>query len=237
MTSGTEPAANLNWSRKHDNSIGLSWRLPKTYGTNHIVNQVVCYQKKEEGSMATQIPIPSDSIGYKLTDLVVGAKYRIWIEAVVCVKLHIDATTNKYCTELNDNNAALSNRINYYKELKDNRCINVSSEQLVMRVPAPCEPTSISLTGYTNETIDIQWPKPYLYSQHNNPDNPDQRIHIYRHLIGYKLLVNNIQLRSLQAHETVCTLIKCKPLNTYNIVLSALTCIPDENNDVSILKI
>lgn len=102
-----------------------------------------------------------------------------------------------------------------------------------MRVPAPCEPTSISLTGYTKEKIEIQWPNPYLYSQHNNPDNPDQRIHIYRHLIGYKFLVNNIQLRSLQAHETVCMLIKCKPLNTYNIILSALTCIPDESNEVS----
>lgn len=182
--------------------------------------------------MANQLPIPADSIGYKLTDLIVGAKYRVWIEAVVCVKLHID-TTDKYSNELNDNDATLKNRINNYKELKDNRCINVSSEQMVMRVPAPCEPTSISLTGYTNETIDIQCPKTYLYSQHNNSDNPDQRIHIYRHLIWYKLLVKNIQLRSLQAHETVCTLIKCKPLNTYNIVLSALTCYPDESNEIS----
>jgi hypothetical protein len=201
-------------------------------GTNYLVNQIVCYQKKEEGSMANHIPIPADSIGYKLTDLIVGTKYRIWIEAVVCVRLHIDAAENKYSNELNQSGAELKDKIDYYKELKDNRCIHVSSEQLVMRVPAPCEPTTISLTGYTPETIDIQWPKPNLYSQHINPDNPDKRINIYRYLIGYKLLVNNIQLRSLQTHETVCTLIKCKPLNTYNIVLSALTCIPDETNEV-----
>ncbi len=230
MTAGTEPATQLTWIAKHDNSIQVSWKLPRTYGTNHLVNQVLCYQKKDDqGSMASQIPIQANAIGYKLTDLLVGSKYRIWIEAVVCMRLNIESL------ELDDDKfndeSDLGRRINHYKELKDNRCINVASEHLLMRVPAPCEPPIVSLTGYTSETIDIYWPKPSMCSQHKNPENPDQKIHLYRRLIGYQLLVNEIQQRSLQWNETSCTLIKCKPLHTYNIVIRALTCLPDEESD------
>ena len=79
--------------------------------------------------------------------------------------------------------------------------------------------------NYSNETVDIYWAKPCLYSQHKDPDNPEQRIHLYRHLIGYRLEVNGIRQKALDPNETTCTLTKCKPLNTYNIQIVALTCL------------
>lgn len=115
--------------------------------------------------------------------------------------------------------------VDHYKELKDHRCINVLSEPLVLRIPAPCEPVSLNLTSYSSETIDIYWAKPSLYTQQNDPDNPDRSLHVYRHLIGYKLEVNQIEQRSLEANENSCTLFKCKPLNTYSIVIVARTCL------------
>ncbi len=231
MTAGTEPATQLTWTLKHDNSIFISWKSPRTYGTNCLVNQVLCYQKKNgQGSMATQIPIQANAIGYKLADLLVGSKYRIWIEAVVSIRLNIESSNTADNEKFSDE-TDLDRRINFYKELKDNRCINVASEHLLIRVPAPCEPPIVSLTGYTSETIDIYWPRPNMYSQHKDVDIPGQKIHLYRKLIGYQLLVNEIQQRSLQWHETSCTLIKCKPLHTYNIVIKALTCLPDKELD------
>ena len=102
------------------------------------------------------------------------------------MKLTIDAKTPTNSDE------DLKSKINHYKELKDNRCVNVASQHLLVRVPAPCEPPIVSLTGYTSETIDIYWPRPSLYSQHRNPNNLEQKIHLYRRLIGYQLMVNEI---------------------------------------------
>ena len=220
-TSGTEPATHLSWKLSHDNSISLSWKPAKAFGSNQLINQIVCYQDKEaDNSLAVQTPIQADAIGYRLTDLRVGSRYKIWIEAVVCIKLNIESEDE------------LMEEVNHYKELKDTRCINVLSEQLMMRVPAPCEPVVLNLTGYTNEKFDIYWAKPNLYSQHSYSDCPEQKFHIHRSLIGYKLHVNGIQQRTLEACETSCTLIKCKPLNTYNIVIVALTCIPNGSEEV-----
>jgi hypothetical protein len=142
---------------------------------------------------------------------------KIWIEAVVSIKLTIesDSTNN-------------SEKIDHYKELKDHRCTNVLSEALILRVPAPCEPVSLLLTAYSNETIDFYWAKPCLYSKQPDPDNIDQDLHIYRHLIGYRLEVNQIKQRTLESNENSCTLTKCKPLNTYSLVIVSLSCLKND---------
>lgn len=226
MTSGTDPATNLEWKLKHDKTIGFSWKPPKTYGTNRLVNQILCYQEMGLGtSMVNQIPLPANTKAYKLLSLKTGSKYKIWIEAVVLIKLNIDSETINLINLGIDENFVNDLKIDHYRELKDSRCTNVLSESLYMRVPAPCDPVTVNLTGYTSETADIYWAKPCLYSQHRDPDNPEQKIHLYRHLIGYRLEINNIRQRSLNPNENVCTLTKCKPLNTYNIVIVALTCL------------
>lgn len=232
MTSGTDPATQLRWFLKHDSSISLNWKPPRTYGSNFLVNQILCFQEKDKNAdMATQIPIQEDAKSYKLTELKIGSKYRIWIEAVVCMKLGIESSRDEFVDDLSGQNL-LKNKISHYKQINDNRCVNIISEHLHMRVPAPCEPVVLNLTGYTNETISVYWARPNLYSQNRNPDNTGQKINMFRHLIGYQLLVNDIQQRSLQSNETSCTLVKCKPLNTYNVVLVALTCLPNDSTDV-----
>lgn len=95
----------------------------------------------------------------------------------------------------------------------------------MVRVPAPCEPVVINLVSYSSDTIELYWAKPSLYSQHRDPENADKRLHLYRHLIGYRIEVNGIRQRSLGPKENFCTLTKCKPLSTYNIVVVAVTCL------------
>lgn len=135
----------------------------------------------------------------------------------MCIKLNIDSAPFDSNLELNPKD--------YYKELKDHRCINVLSEPLILRIPAPCEPVTLYLTSYSTDTIELYWSKPNLYSQQIDPDNPDKQLHVYRHLIGYKLEVNQIQQRTLESNETCCTLTKCKPLHTYSIVIVTQTCL------------
>lgn len=98
MTSGTDPATDLEWKFKHDRSVACSWKQPKCYGTNRLINQIVCYQEIIGGAtvspMATQIALPPNAKGYKLTTLKVGSKYKIWIEAVVLIKLNIESSSS-----------------------------------------------------------------------------------------------------------------------------------------------
>lgn len=230
MTSGSDPASNIEWKLKHDKSIGITWKQAKVYGTNRLVHQILCYQELGlNNSMAVQIPLPISAKGYKLQSLKTGSKYKVWIEAVVLIKLNIDSDTVSMVNfrledELNYTEFSQAN-VDHYAELKDTRCTNVLSQPLLLRVPAPCEPVFVNLTGYTSETIDLYWAKPSLYSQHRDPENKEQKLHLYRHLLGYRIEVNGIKQRSLSANENVCTLTKCKPLNTYNIVVIALTCL------------
>lgn len=237
MTSGTEAATNLEWKLKHDKSVSVTWKPPKVYGTNRLINQILSYQElgatvplnsaanvSTSTPMATQIALPLSAKGYKLQNLKIGSKYKIWVEAVVVIKLNIESDSANFRLDdlaLNEDNQ----RIDYYNQLKDTRCTHVLSEPILLRVPAPCDPVTVNLIGYTSETIDLCWPKPSLYSQHKDPENPDQKIHLYRHLIGYRIEVNGIRQRSLNPNENFCTLTKCKPGNTYNIVVVAVTCL------------
>lgn len=97
-TSGTDAASQLEWKLKHDKSVSCSWKLPKCYGSNRLVNQILCYQELLPGSglptMATQISLPANAKSYKLVNLRTGSKYKIWVEAVVLIKLNIDSSDN-----------------------------------------------------------------------------------------------------------------------------------------------
>ena len=76
MTSGTDPAIGLEWKLKHDSSILLTWKPPKCYGTNKLINQVVCYSEilPDSNPMAMQIPIQSNARTHKITNLKLGSK-------------------------------------------------------------------------------------------------------------------------------------------------------------------
>ena len=222
MTSGTEPATNIEWRLKADKSIGLTWRPGSVYGTNKVINQILCYQEAGPSNpIPVQIPLPATTKTYRMHNLRHGSKYKIWVETVVHIKLTIDPEKRS--------------ESDHYQELKDNRRTNVLSEPLIVRIPAPCEPCILNTTGYTSESVDLYWARPNLHSQHKHPENAEKKYNLFRHLLGYRLEVNGIQQRSLSADETVCTLTKCKPQHTYSIVIVALTCLT-EALDVSFLK-
>jgi hypothetical protein len=249
MTSGTDPATSLEWKPKADKSINIHWRLAKAYGTNRIVNQVLCHQELDPNNVtwpAVRTPLPAAIKAHKLGNVRVGSRYKIWVETVVLIKVNIDAETMCLVQfDMENEHADAEFKVDHFKELKDSRCTSVVSEPLFLRIPAPCEAVTVHLAGYTSETIDIYWAKPSLHSSHRDPENTDQKQHLYRHLIGYRLEVNGIRQRSIAPNETICTLTKCRPANTYNVVIVALTCLstamqsrdPRVENEVDINEI
>ena len=194
MTSGSDPAHSLEWKSKSDKSISISWKLPKAYGTNRLINQILCYHEiysNDANAMAVQIPLPINANRYKILNLKIGARYKVWIEAVVLIKLNIDSDTHNVVNFQLDNESAdkkdiFTSRIDHYKQLKDSRCTNVLSDPLELRVPAPCEPPILNLTGYSSDTIELYWAKPCLYSKHKDVITLEEKINMYRHLLGYR---------------------------------------------------
>jgi hypothetical protein len=215
-TSGTDAASAIKPEFTFDNKVKLSWTTPKVYGTNHLINQILCYNEIScNNKTATQMVLPTSTAHCLVTDMKIGLKYKIWLEAVVSIKTNIDLdnSTKKY---------------SYFHEIKERRTINVVSESVVYRVPAPCETPLLLLTGYTDKTIDLYWPKPLMYSEHLCPADSNVKYHINRQLLGYRIEVNDIDQQHLTGKENTCVLTKCKPSHTYSVVLIARTCILNE---------
>lgn len=196
------------------------WKAAKVYGTNILLSQILCYHDlKLRDSIANQIVLPANATSCQINNMRVGSKYKVWIEAVVSIKLTLDVE--------NERNEAFA----HYNELKNRRTTHLNSDSIIVRVPAPCEAPIVFLTGYTTSTVDLHWPKPSMYSEHTNIDDLNNNYIIYRHLLGYKIEVNGITQKELSNKDNMCTLTNCKPSNSYNIVLIARTCLVD---DVSI---
>ena len=104
MTSGTEPASHLEWKmRTHNKSLVVSWRPPLVYGTNKLVNQVFCSQeiamtpaRNANPIAVVKTPLPAKASSHKMSTPHVGARYRVWVEAVVLIKLNIEADTVRH---------------------------------------------------------------------------------------------------------------------------------------------
>jgi hypothetical protein len=217
-TSGTDAASGIKTEFTFDNKVNVSWKVAKVYGTNHLINQIMCYNEvscNSNNQMTSQVVLPSNATNCLVADMKIGSKYKVWIEAVVSIKTNLDLDTG-------------FKKYSYFNEIKERRTINVVSESVVYRVPAPCETPTLLLTGYTDRTIDLYWPKPLLYSEHICPDDPDNKYRINRQLLSYRIEVNDIDQMDLTSAENTCALTKCKPSNSYNIVLIARTCILNE---------
>jgi hypothetical protein len=215
-TSGTDTATAIKPEFTFDNKVNISWKPPKVYGTNHLINQILCYNEISCNNKTTsQVVLPSSAANCLVTDMKIGSKYKVWLEAVVSIKTSLDLDTSY-------------KKYSYFNEIKERRTINVVSESVLYRVPAPCETPLLLLTGYTDRTIDLYWPKPLMYSEHICPDDPDSKYRINRQLLGYRIEVNDIDQKELTGRENTCVLTKCKPSHSYNIVLVARTCMISE---------
>jgi hypothetical protein len=183
------------------------------------MSQILCYQDlKIKDGIANQIVLPVGETSCQVNNMRVGSKYKVWIEAVVSIKLTLDIENEK------------TESFVHYNELKNRRTTHINSDTIVVRVPAPCETPLIFMTGYSTTTVDLNWPKPSMYSEHVNIDDPNNNYIIYRHLLGYKIEVNGITQKELSNKENMCTLTNCKPSHAYNIVLIARTCLTDDVN-------
>lgn len=210
VTSGTDPAYNLEFKITHEGKPYLSWKAAKMYGTNLLVNQVLCIREIDQlDKLTQQIVLPTHALNYELTNLKVGHRYKFWIESIVSIKLSLEYPEDK----------------SHYNELKDRRTAHILSDAIDARVPAPCETPVVHLTGYSLNTIDLYWAKPLMHSEHIDPDDNEKRYNVHRKLIGYRIEVNGINQNNLNSKENECTLINCRPGNLYNVVLIARTCL------------
>ena len=218
MTSGTDPGKVIDLRLASNRSVEVIWDQVRVYGSNRLVNQVLYY--KEVDNKNVKIQLSKKAHSYRLNNLKIGVKYEVYIMSVVCVKLNINAAT------INS-----EEDIDRRTFLKDYRFEDYSTELAVIRIPAPCKPVKLYLSGYSADKIDLYWTKPNLYSQYEDPDNPTQVLHIYRKLLRYRLEVNGInysEIESLESSKQCFTLIKCKPGKSYSIVIYAQTCIPND---------
>ena len=97
-----------------------------------------------------------------------GILYKVVVEAVVSVK-----TTLK--SQVKDPEGEKMNR----------RTTHVMSRPLFVRTRAPCEPPKPIVTGYTQNSIQLYWEKPLLYSVIGKDDNGNPKYLKYS-LEGYR---------------------------------------------------
>lgn len=228
ITSGTDPACELKFTAVQNSIPHLTWKISRVYGTNELISQIVCFTEIDANNvsnkMASQVVVPTQSLSCDFPNMRFGSKYKVWVETVVSIKININDEPEMYSGQA----------YSHFNQLKDRRTINVVSEPIFVRVPAPCEAPFVLLNGYTLKSIDLYWPKPCMHSDHVDPDDRTKTYNIYRKLLGYRIEVNGINQKEVGPKENGCTIIHCKPSKVYSVVLIARTCLIDVSKVVFI---
>ena len=109
--------------------------------------------------LAGRVEHPSLHRAWQITleNLHPGILYKLVVEAIVSVKTTLES-------KMRDPEYETLNR----------RTTHVMSKPVFVRTRAPCEPPRVLVTGYTQNTIQLYWERPLLYSvigkdAHGNP--------------------------------------------------------------------
>ncbi|XP_012935394.1 uncharacterized protein LOC101845075 isoform X2 [Aplysia californica] len=213
-TSGTESPTNIRVMKATTTSLTLTWTPPLVHGSNKLTGQIVRWSdvKKsrradhEDLQIASHVNLLPTEDTLTIEDLVPGAQYKVVIEAVVSVKTSLDLD------KWDGNNIE-----------KFRRTAHVMSKPFFTRTRAPIEPPKVQVTSYTQMSATLYWEKPPLMSVVGK-DEEDNPKYLRRYLQGYKLEINGKLQCCLGPDSNSCTLTKCKPGRTYNVVLVAMTC-------------
>ncbi len=220
MTSGTDPAADVSVVKSTANSVSLKWKPPVVYGSNRLQGTVVRWAESrlkqpfnEDSSMVSYKNVTAEHNEVTIVDLQPGVLYKFCVEAVVSVKTTLESD---------------SNDPEYEKQ--NRRTTHVMSKPVLSRTRAPCEPPKPIITGYTTESIHLYWERPLLWFPLGR-DNNNEPQYLKLSLEGYRLEINGKPHMRLSSSAQSCTLVKCKPGKTYNVVLIALTCTEEVKRD------
>ena len=219
-TSGTEPPTEIVVTKTTIDTVTFTWKHPKVHGSNRLQGTVIRWaeakfsrgqnnEKQDETEMVHHRSISAEGNEATIEGLCPGLLYKIVVEAVVSVKnvLETDNRSPEY-------------------EKQNRRTTHVESKPLYIRTRAPCEAPRPIITGYTTNTVQLYWEKPLMYYQIGKNDDGNPK-YLKLYLEGYKIEINGKPHMRLAPSAQNCTLIKCKPGKTYNIVLTALTCTED----------
>jgi hypothetical protein len=214
VTSGTDVPSRLQAAHLTMDSVTLKWKPARVYGSNRLLGQIVRWvevrhavsKRDDEVTLASHMNLNPNDNHVTIHNLEPGLQYRFVVEAVVSVKTTVDEEKDTIDSEK-----------------KNRRTANVPSQPVIARTRAPCEPPKVLLSGFTPNTIQLYWDKPLLYTILGR-DVEDKPKLLKRCLEGYKLEINGKLHMRLGPTAQTCTLTKCKPGKTYNIVVTALTC-------------
>ena len=133
------------------------------YGSNRLQGTIVRWAEgkfskttnRDETLLAHHKSLEADSNQITLEDLSPGILYKIVVEAVVSVKMNLQADSNR----------------DPEREKNNRRTTHVMSKPTFTRTRAPCEPPKPIVTGYTTDTISLYWEKPLMYSVIGKDEN------------------------------------------------------------------
>ena len=216
MTSGSDAPIDIKVRSTSVNSVTLSWTPPVMYGSNRLQGTVVRWSDakvKGEEEMTHHKAITAECNEATIDDLYPGILYKVIIEAVVSIKTNIVGDSRDPETEK-----------------QNRRTTHVPAKPFYVRTCAPCEPPRPIVISYTTESMQLYWEKPLLYRLLGK-DGSGYPKYLKMSLVGYRLEINGKPHMKLLPSAQSCTLIKCRPGKTYQIVLVALTCTEDVRRD------
>ncbi|CAF4997670.1 unnamed protein product, partial [Rotaria magnacalcarata] len=211
QTSGCEPVSKINIKRANTELIELEWTLPKVYGSTKYISQVLRW-KLEHGGEEHSIKLDRNTKQYTVHERLPSGSYKISLDSYLSVKVNLE----------DDNDD--TNR----KEL---RLTTTETASVRFHVPVTCERPEIYLTGYTTDTIELEWSKPNLFSIIDHPEKVNEQLRIHRRLLAYRVEINGRQQNKLEGNQYKCTLAKCRPDEEYKVQLCAQTIVQYEYMD------
>ncbi|CAM4854988.1 unnamed protein product [Rotaria socialis] len=211
QTSGFEPVSKINIKRANTELIELEWTLPKVYGSTKYISQVLRW-KLEHGGEEHSIKLDRNTKQYTVHERLPSGSYKISLDSYLSVKVNLE----------DDNDD--TNR----KEL---RLTTTETASVRFHAPVTCERPEIYLTGYTTDTIDLEWNKPNLFSIIDHPEKVNEQLKIHRRLLAYRVEINGRQQNKLEGNQYKCTLTKCQPDEEYKVQLCAQTIVQYEYMD------
>ncbi|CAF0725940.1 unnamed protein product [Rotaria sordida] len=208
QTSGCEPASQINICRATTDAIELKWTLPKVYGSTKYINQILRW-KLEHGGEEQNVELDENVTQYTIPGRLPSGLYKISLDSFFSVKINLEDDDDE-------------------TSRKEIRLTTTHSATVRFHIPLICEKPAIYLTGYTQNTIDLAWNKPHMFSIIDHPEKLNEQLKIHRRLLGYKIDVDGHTQNILEENQCNCILTECQPGEIYKVQLFVRTIAQNE---------
>ncbi|CAF4544485.1 unnamed protein product, partial [Rotaria sp. Silwood1] len=219
ITSGCEPASQINICQATTEAIQLKWILPKVYGSTKYINQILHWKLEHDGEEHS-VELDENVTQHTIHGRLPSGLYKISLDSIFSVKINLE-----------DDNDETSR--------KEIRLTTNQSATVRFHVPVICEKPEIYVTAYTKDTIDLAWNKPNMFSIIDHPEKLNEQLKIHRRLLGYRVDIDEHKQIKLEGNQCNCILTECQPGQVYKVQLFVRTIVQNEymndmiNNDTS----